>query len=76
MRPSGNGSVKVDLVGFAGMIGACLLAAMHGIHGDEALRRVQKAFNTRGDDVGRWSPETSEQREFVRKFVSELRRLD
>lgn len=63
-----NGVVSV------GMIGACLLASLYDLHGDEALRRIQKAFNTRGDDVGRCSPETMEQREFVRKFVVRMRK--
>ena len=35
--------------GRAGTMGACLLAAMHGVGADEALERVQRAFATRGD---------------------------
>jgi len=50
-----------------------LLKTVYGIHAEEALRRVQRAFVTRRDsDVSgtpRTSPETEEQRDFVRKYV-------
>jgi len=57
----------------AGTIGACLLKTVYGIHSEEALRRVQRAFSTR-IDVDRsgtpaQSPETEEQRRFVRSYV-------
>lgn len=56
--------------GRAGTVGACLLAQLYGILADEALERVQRSFDTRKDE-GRPSPETDEQREFVRRFVAE-----
>ena len=52
----------------AGTIGACLLTTVYGIHSEEALKRVQKAFNTRGERPGN-SPETEGQRNFVRNYV-------
>ncbi|KAK9821934.1 hypothetical protein WJX81_004471 [Elliptochloris bilobata] len=55
--------------GRAGTVGACALAALYDLPADEALARVQRAFNTRGDD-GRASPETPEQIEFVRQYVA------
>ena len=56
--------------GRAGTVGACLLAALHGLSADEALERVQRAFSTRNDE-GFTSPQTDEQRAFVRKFIGE-----
>jgi len=35
--------------GRAGVLGACLLGDLYGIDADEALSRVLKAYNTRGD---------------------------
>jgi len=35
--------------GRAGVLGACLLGDLYGINADEALSRVLKAYNTRGD---------------------------
>ena len=35
--------------GRAGTLGACLLGDLYGIDAEEALLRVQKAFDTRGD---------------------------
>ena len=35
--------------GRAGTLGACLLGDLYGIGADDALLRVQKAFDTRGD---------------------------
>lgn len=55
--------------GRAGTVGACLLASMYGIGADEALARVQRAFDTRKDNQRR-SPETDEQHAFVRGFIS------
>lgn len=40
---------------------------------DEALERVQRAFDTRRDNE-RLSPETDEQRQLVRAFVAQLGR--
>lgn len=55
-----------------GTIGACLLQAVYGMDADEALERVQRCFDTREDldsfNRLRKSPETDEQREFVRNF--------
>lgn len=55
--------------GRAGTLGASTLARMYGLSAEEALVRVQKAFDTR-QDAGRKSPETAEQIEFVKKFAS------
>ena len=54
--------------GRAGTVGAALLALLYGMSADEALERVQRAFDTRGDD-NRRSPETEEQRAYVRRFI-------
>lgn len=35
--------------GRAGTLGACLLGDLYGIGAEDALLRVQKAFDTRGD---------------------------
>ncbi|KIY95054.1 MAP kinase phosphatase 6 [Monoraphidium neglectum] len=59
--------------GRAGTVGACLLAQMYGLSADEALERVQRAFDTRRDNE-RLSPETDEQRQLVRAFVAQLGR--
>ncbi|PSC73500.1 MAP kinase phosphatase 6 isoform B [Micractinium conductrix] len=56
--------------GRAGTVGACLLAHLYGITADEALERVQRAFDTRKDDKRR-SPETEEQVAFVRRFIAD-----
>lgn len=55
--------------GRAGTLGACLLSAAWGVGADEALERVQRAFDTRRDG-GRKSPETDEQYEFVREYIA------
>lgn len=56
----------------AGTIGACMLRAIYGISGDEALDRVQRSYDTRKDmyedGTARLSPETEQQRHFVRSF--------
>mmetsp|Transcript_18848 Transcript_18848/g.52798 ORF Transcript_18848/g.52798 Transcript_18848/m.52798 type:complete len:321 (-) Transcript_18848:255-1217(-) len=54
--------------GRAGLVGACLLREAYGISAEEALTRVQKAFDTRIDNKLR-SPETDEQHAFVKAFV-------
>lgn len=54
--------------GRAGMVGTALLAELYAMGADEALERVQRAFDTRQDE-GRRSPETVEQRAFVRQFI-------
>ncbi len=36
--------------GRAGTVGACALADLYGLSADDALARVQRAFDTRGDD--------------------------
>lgn len=56
--------------GRAGVVGAILLAQMYGLDADEALRRIQRAFNTR-EDGQRRSPETNEQHEYVKKWIEE-----
>lgn len=58
--------------GRVGLVGACLLAAMYGLSADEALERVQRAFDTRKDNERR-SPETDEQHKMVRDFVALLK---
>lgn len=55
--------------GRAGIVGALLLAQMYGIDADEALARVQRAFDTRRDGQRR-SPETNQQHEYVKKWIS------
>ena len=35
--------------GRAGTLGACMLGDLYGIDAEEALLRIQKAFDTRGD---------------------------
>ncbi|GBF90376.1 MAP kinase phosphatase [Raphidocelis subcapitata] len=57
--------------GRAGTVGACLLARLYGLSADEALERVQRAFDTRRDE-GRRSPETEEQRRLVRAYAAQL----
>lgn len=55
--------------GRAGTVGACVLGKMYGLSGEEALERVQRAFDTRNDG-GRKSPETGEQHDLVMKYLS------
>lgn len=57
--------------GRAGTVGAALLAKAYGVGADEALERVQRAFDTRLDDKDR-SPETDEQHALVRAYVARL----
>lgn len=57
--------------GRAGTIGAALLAKLYGVDADEALERVQRAFDTRSEQ--RQSPETSQQHTFVRDFIANKR---
>lgn len=57
--------------GRAGTVGAAFLASLYGLSAEQALERVQKAFDTRNDG-GRKSPETNEQIEFVTDFVKRL----
>jgi len=58
--------------GRAGTVGACLLGRAWGVAtADEALERVQRAFDTRGDREGgirRLSPETPAQIKAVRRY--------
>lgn len=58
--------------GRAGTVGACLLGQAWGLSADEALERVQRAFATRQDTKER-SPETDQQREFVRQYIAAIR---
>jgi protein-tyrosine phosphatase len=53
--------------GRAGTIGAALLARVYGASSDEALNRVQAAFDTRLDNKSR-SPETDLQVQLVRAY--------
>ena len=48
-----------------------MLAEFYGIDAEQALQRVQRAFDTRFDE-GRPSPETQEQRNFVRQYIAGL----
>lgn len=57
--------------GRAGTVGAALLMTMYGMNADEALARVQRAFDTRQDNQRR-SPETDEQHDFVRRYGNAL----
>lgn len=57
--------------GRAGLVGACLLVAAYGLSADEALLRVQRAFDTRRDNDRR-SPETDAQHALVRAFEAEV----
>jgi alanine transaminase len=56
--------------GRTGTVASVLLAALYGVSADEALERVQRAFDTRRDDDRR-SPETPEQLAYVRRFIAE-----
>jgi alanine transaminase len=60
--------------GRAGLVGACLLVAAYGLGADEALQRVQRAFDTRRDNERR-SPETDAQHAWARAFAAELGRV-
>lgn len=55
--------------GRAGVVGAALLVKLYGISADEALERVQSAFETR-NDTERRSPQTDEQIQFVKDFCA------
>lgn len=55
--------------GRAGTVGSTLLAKLYGIDAEEALERVQRAFDTRQDEQRR-SPETPEQHKFVQEFIN------
>ncbi|KAL4552917.1 hypothetical protein Ndes2526B_g02813 [Nannochloris sp. 'desiccata'] len=57
--------------GRAGTIGAALLAKLYGVDADEALERVQRAFDTRSEQ--RQSPETPQQHTFVKDFIANKR---
>ena len=57
--------------GRAGTVGACLLGRAYGLRADEALARVQKAFDTRMDE-NRRSPETDAQHQFVKEYIESL----
>lgn len=46
-----------------------LVIALHSLSAEEALERVQRAFDTRKDNERR-SPETDAQHEMVRSFVA------
>eukprot|EP00887_Chlorella_sp_A99_P006009 scaffold27.g6009.t1 len=68
----GEGAVYLHCWGGRGRVGtaaACLLAQLYGVSAEEALERVQRAFDTRRDEARR-SPETTEQLEFVRKYIA------
>ena len=56
--------------GRAGCVGATLLAKLYGMDANEALTRVQRAFDTRQDNERR-SPETPEQHAFVQQFIND-----
>lgn len=58
--------------GRAGTVGAVLLGKLYGCSAEEALERVQRAFDTRGDG-GRRSPETPEQLDFIARFIGQRR---
>lgn len=55
--------------GRAGLVGAAFLAATYHLSAEEALERVQRAFDTRKDNERR-SPETDQQHRMVHEFVA------
>lgn len=55
--------------GRAGTVGACVVGKMYDLSAEEALERVQRAFDTRNDG-GRKSPETEEQLKLVKEYLS------
>ncbi|DBA75033.1 TPA: hypothetical protein ACH3X1_010370 [Trebouxia sp. C0004] len=57
--------------GRAGTIASCFLASCYHLTADETADRIQLAFDTRNDG-GRRSPETPDQRKFVKNFITEL----
>eukprot|EP01023_Acetabularia_acetabulum_P054056 TRINITY_DN6070_c0_g1_i1.p1 TRINITY_DN6070_c0_g1~~TRINITY_DN6070_c0_g1_i1.p1 ORF type:complete len:246 (-),score=28.98 TRINITY_DN6070_c0_g1_i1:165-902(-) len=57
--------------GRAGTAGACLISQLYGLSSVEALTRIQRAFDTRKDG-GRSSPETDQQKNFVKEYVAGL----
>lgn len=61
--------------GRAGTIASAFLASCYHLSAKETADRVQLAFDTRNDG-GRRSPETAEQREFVKDFITKLREDD
>ncbi|KAK9813556.1 hypothetical protein WJX73_006802 [Symbiochloris irregularis] len=56
--------------GRAGTMAACILVHHYGLGGQEALKRVQLAYDTRGE--GRNSPETSAQHNFVLEYAGRI----
>ncbi|KAG1669302.1 hypothetical protein FOA52_014863 [Chlamydomonas sp. UWO 241] len=56
--------------GRAGTVGATLLASAFGVQIEEALERVQRAYNTRNDEQPK-SPETAAQFAFIRRYAEE-----
>ncbi|DBB17424.1 hypothetical protein WJX82_010099 [Trebouxia sp. C0006] len=60
--------------GRAGTIASCFLASCYHLTADETADRIQLAFDTRNDG-GRRSPETPDQREFVKNFITELMKM-
>lgn len=55
--------------GRAGLVAACLLSKAFKISAEESLERIGRAYMTRNDG-GYRSPQTIEQVEFVKRFVS------
>ena len=47
---------------------ACSLVQLYRVSPEEALFRIQAAFDTRGD-LGARSPETTQQVQFVREYA-------
>mmetsp|Transcript_22663 Transcript_22663/g.58009 ORF Transcript_22663/g.58009 Transcript_22663/m.58009 type:complete len:317 (+) Transcript_22663:126-1076(+) len=58
--------------GRAATVGACYLMKAHGLNAEEALQRVQLAYNTRNDPPAA-SPETDAQVQFVREYEQRVR---
>ncbi|EIE21090.1 phosphatases II, partial [Coccomyxa subellipsoidea C-169] len=55
--------------GRAGTVAACLLASLYGVDAEQALARVQRAYDTRGE-LGYASPETLQQVNFVKSYIN------
>lgn len=54
--------------GRAGTVAACMMGALYNVSAEEAIERVQRAFDTRKDSERR-SPETDEQHQLVKEFI-------
>lgn len=57
--------------GRSACVAGCLLASLYGISADEALKRVQQGYDSRGYDDS-VSPETEKQRQVLRDFCDRM----